>query len=148
MSRETHLNQMIKRVKSLLTEANELGQLKQKKFFLMHINILCQVDDEKFLPCEIALLQFNLQVKFINIYLWEHLQAYYVAFFRGSRVKSLIMYLGKYLSRYYTNLNLSYLVGRVKNLMWMFPYFFKTSWFDKSCTVFKFKFILFSGGHY
>ena len=66
MSRETHLNQMVKRVKSLLTEANELGQLKQQKFFLMHINILCQVDEEKFLPCEIALLQFNLQVKFFT----------------------------------------------------------------------------------
>ena len=69
MSCETHLNQMVKRVKSLLTEANELGQLKQQKFFLMHINILCQVDEEKFLPCEIALLQFNLQVN--NVY--QHL---------------------------------------------------------------------------
>ena len=43
VSRETHLSQMVKRVKSALSEANDLGQLKTQKFFLMHINMLCSV---------------------------------------------------------------------------------------------------------
>ena len=43
ISRETHLNQMVKRIKSSLSEANDLGKLKHQNFFLMHINILCSV---------------------------------------------------------------------------------------------------------
>jgi len=70
VSHETHLSQMVKRVKSALSEANDLGQLKTQKFFLMHINILCSVDEDpaRFLPCEIALLQFNLQEGIIDTF--------------------------------------------------------------------------------
>ena len=47
ISRETHLNQMVKRIKSSLSEANDLGKLKHQNFFLMHINILCSVSSKK-----------------------------------------------------------------------------------------------------
>lgn len=60
-NREKDLVLMTKRIKSIIDVAKELGNLTNQKFFLIHINKLCQVDEEKFLPCELALLQFNLQ---------------------------------------------------------------------------------------
>ena len=60
-SRELQLSQMLKRIQDTLSNAHEMGILKQQRFFLLHINTMCEVDNGNHLPCEIALLEFNLQ---------------------------------------------------------------------------------------
>jgi len=59
-SRDLQVSQMLNRIQDTLSNAHEMGRLKQQRFFLLHINTMCEVDNGDFLPCEIALLEFNL----------------------------------------------------------------------------------------
>ena len=42
-SRELQLSQMLKRIQDTLSNAHEMGILKQQRFFLLHINTMCEV---------------------------------------------------------------------------------------------------------
>ena len=41
-SRELQLSQMLKRIQDTLSNAHEMGILKQQRFFLLHINTMCE----------------------------------------------------------------------------------------------------------
>lgn len=56
--RQTQLEQMNKRIKSIIDQAKD--NLKTQKFFLIHINKLCRISEDKVLPCELALVEFDL----------------------------------------------------------------------------------------
>ena len=42
-SRDLQLSQMLKRIQDSLSNAHEMGTFKQQRFFLMHINTMCEV---------------------------------------------------------------------------------------------------------
>ena len=60
-NRDLQLVQMVKRIEETLANAQEMGVLRTQKFFLIHVNTMCEVDNGDILPCELALLEFNLK---------------------------------------------------------------------------------------
>merc|ERR1711963_237888 len=51
-NRDLQLVQMVKRIEETLANSQEMGVLRTQKFFLIHVNTMCEVDNGDILPCE------------------------------------------------------------------------------------------------
>ena len=67
-NRDLQLVQMVKRIEETLANAQEMGIFHTQKFFLIHVNTMCEIDNGDILPCELALLEFNLKEGIVDTF--------------------------------------------------------------------------------